>query len=52
VAVDGTARRDLAALEGGATPADAAGRAGVALMRAWADARLAAQAAAQAARTA
>jgi hypothetical protein len=52
VAIDGTARRYLAALESGATPADAAGRAGVALIRAWADARLAAQAAAQAARTA
>jgi hypothetical protein len=49
VAVEGTARRYLAALEGGATPAVAAGRAGVALINAWADARLAA---AQTARTA
>jgi hypothetical protein len=49
VAVEGTGALYLAALEGGATPADAAGRAGTALIRAWADARLAA---AQAARTA
>ncbi|MCX5182586.1 hypothetical protein [Streptomyces sp. NBC_00268] len=51
-AVEGTARRYLAALEGGATPADAAGKAGVALINAWAEARLAAKAAAEAARTA
>jgi hypothetical protein len=49
VAVEGTARRYLAALDCGATPAVAAGRAGAALIRAWADARLAA---AKAARTA
>ncbi|MFF7415652.1 hypothetical protein [Streptomyces lydicus] len=47
-ALEGAARHYLAALKGGATPADAAGRAGTALIRAWADARLAA---AQAART-
>jgi hypothetical protein len=49
VATEGIARRYLAALESGATPADAAGRAGAALIHAWADARLAAD---QAARTA
>ncbi|MFE4583003.1 hypothetical protein [Streptomyces chartreusis] len=52
VAVEGTARLYLAALDGGATPADAAGKAGAALIKAWADARLAAMAAAEAARTA
>jgi hypothetical protein len=52
VAVEGTARLYLAALDDGATPADAAGKAGVALIKAWADARLAAMAAAEAARTA
>lgn len=52
VSVEGTARLYLAALDGGATPGDAAGKAGVALINAWADARLAAKAAAEAARTA
>ncbi|MFK0159066.1 hypothetical protein ACIQVK_44230 [Streptomyces sp. NPDC090493] len=52
VAVEGTTRRYLAALDCGATPAVAAGRAGVALINAWADARNAAHAAAQATRTA
>ncbi|MFK0279472.1 hypothetical protein ACIQVL_03225 [Streptomyces sp. NPDC090499] len=46
VAVEGTARRYLAALDCGATPA-VAGRAGAALIRAWADARLAAAEAAR-----
>lgn len=49
VATEATARIYLAALEGGATPGDAAGKAGAALIHAWAEARLAA---AQAARTA
>ncbi|MGA5127788.1 hypothetical protein ACWCV2_17025 [Streptomyces pseudogriseolus] len=49
VAVEGTARLYLAAIQRGATPADAAGKAGRALIEAWADARLTA---AQAARTA
>ncbi|MFI7415280.1 hypothetical protein ACIBU0_42270 [Streptomyces sp. NPDC049627] len=49
VATEGTARLYLAALEQGATPGDAAGKAGRALIDAWAEARLAA---AQAARTA
>ncbi|MEV8344486.1 hypothetical protein [Streptomyces niveus] len=52
VAVEGVARLYLAALDAGATPADAAGRAGVALIKAWATARQAAIDAAKAARTA
>lgn len=45
VAVEGTARLYLAAIDQGATPAEAAGKAGTALVNAWADARLTAQAA-------
>ncbi|MGX1268003.1 hypothetical protein [Streptomyces phaeoluteigriseus] len=52
VATEATARVYLAALDRGATPGDAAGKAGTALIHAWADARLAAKAAAEAARTA
>ncbi|MFD9395000.1 hypothetical protein ACFWBB_31010 [Streptomyces sp. NPDC060000] len=52
VAAEGIARRYMAALESGATPGEAAGKASTALVHAWADARLAAKAAAQAARTA
>ncbi|MFE6639532.1 hypothetical protein ACFVFT_38540 [Streptomyces tendae] len=52
IAVEGTARLYLAALDQGATPADAAGKAGTALIKAWATARQAAIDAAEAARTA
>ncbi|MFI8265345.1 hypothetical protein [Streptomyces sp. NPDC085665] len=38
--LDFTTRKYLGAMEAGASPAEAAGRAGVALIRVWADARL------------
>ncbi|MFD4795070.1 hypothetical protein [Streptomyces anulatus] len=38
--LESTALRYLAALENGATPGDAAGQAGAALIETWADARL------------
>ncbi|MDQ1018881.1 hypothetical protein [Streptomyces afghaniensis] len=44
-ATDFLARRFLAGLDGGKTPGEAAGDAGSALMRAWADARNTARAA-------
>ncbi|MCQ1581237.1 hypothetical protein [Streptomyces parvus] len=52
VAVEASARLYLAALENGDTPGEAAGKAGVALIKAWADARLTAMAAVEADRTA
>ncbi|MEU5748157.1 hypothetical protein ABZ804_21795 [Streptomyces sp. NPDC047726] len=50
-AVEGSARIYLAALDGGASPAEAAGKAGTALVKAWAAARLAAAQAARDERT-
>ncbi|MFB6700255.1 hypothetical protein [Streptomyces rubiginosohelvolus] len=52
VAVEMSARLYLAALDNGDTPGEAAGKAGVALIKTWADARLTAAAAVKADRTA
>jgi hypothetical protein len=48
-AVEATGLLYLAAIDKGATPGEAAGKAGTALIHAWADARLAAKAASRAA---